>query len=94
MNIIMQNLQCLPNGNIANRQMPDDSIHQGMMNPIAQKPTKENVTNSIMQHMEELKKEVEAHPNDTLKMRQYAEFLNEAHQNSQAIDLLSKNIKS
>ncbi len=72
-------------GGIANQQAPNDSIHPGMMNPVAQKPSKENVRGSIMQHMEELKKDVGSHPKDNLKMREYAEFLNEAHQNDQAI---------
>jgi len=80
-------------GDVSNQQMPDDSIHKGLMNPIAQKPSKDNVMGSIMQHMEELKNDVEKHPNDTLKMREYADFLNEAHQKDQAIIYYQKILK-
>ena len=74
-----------PPGDISNQQMPNDSIHKSLANPLAQKPSKDNVMGSIMQHMEELKEDVNKHPGDTLKLRQYADFLNEAHQKDKAI---------
>ena len=64
-------------------QMPQDKIHSELQNP--QAPGKNNVMAGIMQKMDELKMEVEAHPNDTLKIRQYADFLTEAHQKDQAL---------
>ena len=75
----------VPPGDVTNQQMPDDSVHKGLMNPLAQKPSKDNVMGSIMQHMKELQKYVDKHPNDTLKIREYADFLNEAHQKDKAI---------
>lgn len=83
----------VPPGDVSNQQMPNDSVHRGLMNPIAQKPSKENVMSSIMQHMEELKNDVEKHPNDTLKMREYADFLNEAHQKDEAVIYYKKILK-
>ncbi len=82
-----------PPGDITNQQMPNDSIHRSLTNPLAEKPSKDNVMNSIMQHMNELKKDVKKHPNDTLKIREYADFLNEAHQKDQAIYYYNKILK-
>ena len=82
-----------PPGDITNQQMPNDSVHRNLMNPLAEKPSKDNVMASIMQHMEELKNDVEKNPNDTLKMKEYAGFLNEAHQKDQAIIYYNKILK-
>ncbi len=86
-----------PSGDIEGKTMPNDQVHQGLENPLAQKPGKNNVMPSIMQHMEKLKSDVEKHPDDTLKIRQYADFLNEAHQYDKAIvyykKILEKNPK-
>lgn|GEM_PF-334157 len=74
-----------PPGDVTGRQMPQDQIHKGLENPIAEKPSKTNVLPSIMQHMAQLKKAVEEHPRDTAKLRGYAEFLSEAQMNDQAL---------
>lgn len=68
-------------GNIAGNQMPQDQVHKGLQQP----PGASNVMPEIMQKMEEMKKDVDAHPNDTLKVRQYADFLAEAHQKDKAL---------
>ncbi len=82
-----------PSGDISGKQMPQDAIHKGLQNPIAQPPTKDNVLPEIRKHMESLKKAVEEHPRDTLKIREYAEFLAEANMNDQAIDYYKKILK-
>ncbi len=82
-----------PPGDITNQQMPNDSVHRNLMNPLVEKPSKDNVMASIMQHMNELKEDVKRHPNDTLKIREYADFLNEAHQKDQAIIYYNKILK-
>jgi tetratricopeptide (TPR) repeat protein len=92
-NNVSASSMAIPPGDVTNQQMPNDSVHKGLMNPLAQKPSKDNVMSSIMQHMEELKKDVEKHPNDTLKMKEYADFLNEAHQKDQAIIYYQKILK-
>ncbi len=89
----------VPTGNmssttdITGKQMPQDAIHKGLQNPIAQPPGKNNVLPSIKQHMDELKKAVEEHPRDTLKIREYADFLSEANMNDQAISNYQKILK-
>lgn len=69
---------------IAGKQMPNDKIHDNLGNPINQTPGKNNVLPDIMQHMQQLKNEVEKHPDDTLAIRQYADFLSDAHQYNKA----------
>ena len=70
---------------IQSNQMPQDQIHSGLQNSNPQAPGKDNVMAGVMQKMDELKKDVDAHPNDTLKIRQFADFLAEAHQKNQAL---------
>ncbi|MHB8578518.1 MAG: tetratricopeptide repeat protein [Ignavibacteriaceae bacterium] len=70
---------------IPGNQMPQDQIHRGLLNNSPQPPGKDNVMAEVIQKMDELKKDVEAHPSDTLKIRQYADFLAEAHQKDQAL---------
>ncbi len=67
--------------NVQNNQMPDDDIHKGLQQP----PGKDNVSSEVKRHLEMLKKEVEENPKDTLKMREYADFLSAAHQPDEAI---------
>jgi len=73
--------------------MPQDQVHKGLQNPLNQPPDKNNVMASIKQHMDELKKSVEEHPRDTLKMREYADFLTAAHQSDQAVIYYNKILK-
>jgi len=70
--------------------LPNDPIHNGLVNPIAQKPDKSNVMPEIKQHMEELKRAVIDHPNDTLKIREYADFLTDAQMTDKAIKYYQK----
>ncbi|MHB1686536.1 MAG: tetratricopeptide repeat protein [Ignavibacteriaceae bacterium] len=70
---------------LTGKQIPQDQIHNGLQNKSPQAPGKDNVMAGVMQKMEEMKKDVDAHPNDTLKVRQYADFLAEAHQKDQAL---------
>ncbi|HMU42277.1 MAG TPA: tetratricopeptide repeat protein [Ignavibacteriaceae bacterium] len=71
--------------NISNKQMPQDSIHSGLGNPTAENPTKDNVTENVKHKLEMLKKAVDDNPNDTLKIREYADFLAAAHKQLDAI---------
>ncbi len=78
--------------NIVNQQMPQDNIHKGLsMN--GQAPNKNNVSKEIEQHMAMLKEAVEKSPNDTLKIREYADFLAAAHQQDQAMVYYDKILK-
>src|SRR4030067_408304 len=64
--------------NISKNEVPDDDIHKGLKNP-NQSPGKENVSSEVKHQLEMLKKSVEENPNDTLKMREYADLLATAH---------------
>jgi tetratricopeptide (TPR) repeat protein len=73
---------------ITNQEMPNDDIHKGLQNGEA--PNKSNVSADIIHKMEELKKEAEENPNDTLKLKRYADFLTEAHKPDEAIKYYHK----
>lgn len=70
---------------ITDKQMPQDSIHSGLGNPTTQDPTKDNVSDNVRHQLEMLKKAVDENPNDTLKIREYADFLAAAHRQMDAI---------
>ena len=75
-------------GNIAGQQMPNDNIHKGLNG--AGQPDKDNVMEQVKQHLAMLKKAVEESPSDTLKIKQYAEFLAAAHQQDEALTYYNK----
>lgn len=62
-------------------RVPNDDIHKRLQSP----PGKENVTSAVKQRLEMLKKAVEENPEDTLKMREYADLLAAAHHGDEAI---------
>ncbi len=72
-------------GNIENQQLPNDQIHKGLTNPGGSNPSKSNVSKEFYDKMDMLKKEVDANPKDTAKIKQYADFIAAAHKPEQAI---------
>lgn len=81
------------NGSITDKEMPNDEIHQDLDIPGKESPGKGNVTSSVFERLEELKKEVEKNPKDTLKLREYADFLAAAHKPDEAILYYEKILK-
>ena len=75
-------------GRITDKQMPNDSIHKGLTGSI--QPGKDNVMENIKKHLEMLKNAVAESPNDTLKVREYADFLASAHQLDDALAFYNK----
>lgn len=73
------------NADITNKQMPMDDVHKNFNNGGMQNPTSSNVTEEVKHKIEVMKKDVEANPNDTLKMREYADFLAAAHKPDEAL---------
>lgn len=69
---------------LSTNEMPDDDVHKGLKNP-TQNPGKENVSNEVKHQIEMLKKAVEENPNDTLKMREYADLCAAAHRPEEAV---------
>ncbi|MCK9279845.1 MAG: tetratricopeptide repeat protein [Melioribacteraceae bacterium] len=68
-------------------QMPNDATHQSMRGKM---PSGENVDQTAMQKLQQLEKEVEANPNDTLKMKKLSTYYAIGHQKEKAITLLEK----
>jgi len=71
--------------NINMNQMPEDDIHKGLKSPNQIPPGKENVSVEIKHQLEILKKAVDENPKDTLKMKEYADLLANAHHPDEAI---------
>ncbi|MEN8192911.1 MAG: tetratricopeptide repeat protein [Bacteroidota bacterium] len=71
-------------------EMPQDDIHKGLKGEGDAGPSKGNVKSEFWERLDKLEKEIEADPNDTLKMRQYAELLSMAHQTDKALGYYQK----
>ena len=82
-----------PTQNVSGQQIPNDEVHKGLQNPMDGNPSKSNVSQEVYEKMGRLKKEVEANPNDTLKMREYADFMAAAHRPDEAIIYYNKILK-
>lgn len=72
-----------------NKQMPMDDVHKNLNMP-GNQPGKDNVSENYKKQLEMLKRAYEQNPEDTLKIREYADFLSAAHNNSEAITLYKK----
>lgn len=72
-------------GELSTNEMPDDDIHKGLKNPTEGPPGKENVSGEVKHQLEMLKKSVDENPNDTLKIREYADLLAAAHHPEEAV---------
>jgi len=73
--------------------MPDDDVHKQLQNQGMNPPSKENVSESYKQKLSELKSAVEANPEDTLALREYADFLTASHKMDEAITYYEKILK-
>ncbi len=67
------------------QQMPQDDIHSQFRNE-GNAPGKENLSEEYHKKLAELKEAVDANPNDTLALKQYADYLAAAHQLDEAIN--------
>lgn len=76
-----------------NAQMPSDDIHKGMVQQgNGDMPSKSNVMKEAVEKMNALKSAIEKNPNDTLKVREYAEMV-QAHEPDEAIRLYENILK-
>ncbi len=76
--------------NVLNRKMPDDNIHKKRGHGMMQNPAAEEVSEEIKQKLVSVKKEIDENPDDTLKIREYADLLLTAHQPAEAIEYYEK----
>ncbi len=72
-------------GNISNKEMPMDDVHKNLNKGMMDNPTGANVSEEVKHKLDVMKKDVDANPNDTLKIREYADFLAAAHRPNEAI---------
>ncbi len=70
--------------------MPQDSIHKGLTAPGSAAPSESNVKKSVFEKMKKMEEAVKNNPNDTLKIKEYAEFMAAAHQPEKAIIYYNK----
>lgn len=73
------------NIDITNKEMPRDNVHQNLNNGMMQDPSGSNVSEEVKHKIEVMKKDVDANLNDTLKIREYADFLAAAHKSDEAL---------
>ncbi|GAB6283714.1 MAG: hypothetical protein STSR0008_25070 [Ignavibacterium sp.] len=69
---------------INTEQMPDDEVHKGLKDKNAPHSMM-NISPEFKHQMEQLKKNIDDNPNDTLKIREYANLLAASHQPDEAL---------
>ena len=73
------------NVDLTNKQMPSDEIHKKLNSGLTENPSSSNVSEEVKHKIEVMKKYVDANPSDTLKIREYADFLAAAHKPDEAL---------
>lgn len=71
-------------GNITDKQMPQDDVHKNFNHGMTD-PNSTNVSEEVKHKLDVMKKDVDKNPNDTLKIREYADFLAAAHKSDEAL---------
>lgn len=66
------------------KEIPDDDVHSQFKSDGMGEPSKNNVMTEAIKKLELLKAEVDKNPNDTLKVREYADMLTMAHKPDEA----------
>lgn len=79
-------------GNINRKEMPNDSVHKNLQNPFSQSPSKSNTTEDAKHEVEMLKKLIKENPKDTVRLKQYADFLS-VHKPGEAIRYYDRILK-
>ena len=77
----------------AKGQVPNDNIHKGMQAPGTETPNKDNVNANYKHQVEMLEKDIKEHPNDTLKLREYADLITAGHRGQDAIQYYNRILK-
>ncbi|MFZ1518184.1 MAG: tetratricopeptide repeat protein [Ignavibacteriaceae bacterium] len=72
-------------GDISNKEMPMDNVHKNLNKGMMDNPTGANVSEEVKHKLDVMKKDVDANPDDTLKIREYADFLAAAHRPDEAL---------
>jgi len=76
-----------------NQNIPDDEVHKQLMEKGTTAPSRENVSKEYKENMARLKNAVETNPEDTVALKNYADFLSASHQMNEAIPYYEKILK-
>jgi tetratricopeptide (TPR) repeat protein len=90
--IVFTNISSSSSNDNKINKIPDDEIHRGMGSD-GEMPSGTNVMEDARKKLEELKLSYEKNPDDTLKIKEYAEMLKFAHQTDKSIELYEKILK-
>lgn len=71
------------------RNIPDDEVHKQLMDG-TNVPSRENVSEEYKEKMARLKNAVETNPEDTVALKDYADFLSASHKMNEAIPYYEK----
>jgi tetratricopeptide (TPR) repeat protein len=74
----------------SNSSMPKDEVHKTIISNSKKEPSGSNVSSEVFNKMNILEKMVNENPNDTAKIKEYADFLTAAHKQDKAIELYNK----
>jgi tetratricopeptide (TPR) repeat protein len=69
---------------VTKKQIPNDDVHKNL-GIQQQNPTSANVSEEVFKKLQKLKELADAKPTDTLKIKEYADFLSAAHKPDEAI---------
>ena len=72
------------------QMMPNDDVHNQLKNQTSTSPGKENVSEEYKKKLAELEQAVNENPNDTLALRNYADYLTASHKMDEAITYYEK----
>ncbi len=81
------------NLDITNKQMPMDDVHKNLNKGLDGNPSGSNVSEEVRHKLDVMKRDVEANPKDTLKLREYADFLTAAHRPDEALVYYQENFR-
>jgi tetratricopeptide (TPR) repeat protein len=73
-----------------NQIMPDDDVHKQLKNQGSTSPGKENVSEEYKKKLAELENSANENPNDTIALRNYADYLAASHKMNEAIPFYEK----
>ena len=80
--------------NIPGVETPKNNVHGRMQEMDSEAPANSNVSPEFNKRLKELKAVVDKNPKDTLKIREYADFIAAAHKTAEAVFYYDKILKA
>ncbi|HSL90038.1 MAG TPA: hypothetical protein VK870_12105 [Ignavibacteriaceae bacterium] len=85
-----QSSTVLTSSNLGGNELPKDSIHNSFNNQMNEAPGSSNVSDETVRRLNELRINYEKNPADTANLLKYADFLQMAHKQQEAIAIYKK----